>query len=222
MEIIMSKKYTNLEWLGKKIIVGETEFEPYGEVNLLIGFHGAESTPENMLVHGNRMELKNTMMVFPEGPVDAGKGLWSWWQDGPRQKEAVKQFVEYTAQIIDEANKHLNARLPEVKANTCLWGFSQGGAASLIYALLGSHSLHKVASVCGFLPEFEENSTAPGAAISILGIFGANDQIVPSFLADYALDEMKNRGHKIIARETPQGHELNQENLKELADFFKA
>ena len=218
----MSKKYKNLEWLGKKVIVGETEFEPDCEVNLLIGFHGAESTPENMLVHGNRLELKNTMMVFPEGPVDAGNGLWSWWQDGPRQKEAVKQFVDYTTKIIDEANNHLNSRLPEAKVNTCLWGFSQGGAASLIYTLLGSHGLDKVASVCGFLPEFEENPALPSSSISILGIFGTNDDIVPSFLADYALDEMKSRGHLITARETSQGHELNQENLTELAGFFNS
>ncbi len=218
----MSKKYTNLEWLGKKVIVGETEIEPACEVNLLIGFHGAESTPDNMVVQGNRLELKNTMMVFPEGPVDAGNGRWSWWEDGPRQKEAVKKFVDYAAQIIDEATKYLNSRLPDVKSKTCLWGFSQGGAASLVYTLLGSHSLHKVATVCGFLPEFEENSTAPGSTVSILGIFGANDEVVPSFLAEHALDEMKNRGHNITVRETSQGHELNQENLKDLAEFFNS
>lgn len=221
-ETNMSKKYKNLEWLGKKVIVGETEFEPDSEVNLLIGLHGAQSTPENMLVQGNRLELKNSMMVFPEGPVDAGEGLWSWWEDGPRQKESVKQFIDYTTQIIDEANKHLNSRFPERKANTCLWGFSQGGAASLVYTLLGSHNLHKVATVCGFLPEFEDSSNASDSRISILGIFGTNDDVVPSFLAEYALDEMKNRGHDIAARETSQGHELSQENLKEIAVFFNS
>jgi len=42
------------------------------------------------------------------------------------------------------------------------------------------------------------------------------------FLAEHALDEMKNNGHSPTLRETPQGHELNAENLKELCDFFNS
>ena len=52
----------------------------------MIGFHGAGSTPENILVQGNRLKHPNTLMVFPEGQINAGDGIWSWWEDGPGQE----------------------------------------------------------------------------------------------------------------------------------------
>lgn len=217
----MSIKYTNAEWHGKKIIIGETDIDPARPINLLLGFHGAESTPENILVHGNRLQLNNAVLIYPEGPVDAGEGRWSWWQDGPGQKEAVTRFLQYTAQTIEQAHRHIAGNFSDARLRTCLWGFSQGGAASLVYTLFGSHPLHKVASVCGFLPEIPEATTQP-TAVDILGIYGINDDIVPSFLADHALDEVKARGHKLTVRETRQGHEISQENLKDLSDFFNS
>lgn len=217
----MTVKYNNAKWQGKKVILGETELQKEQPVNLVIGFHGADSTPENMLVYGNKLQLKNSVMVYPEGPVDAGKGLWSWWKDGPRQKESVKEFLTYTSKIVDTAHHHFAEKLPGATLRTCLWGFSQGGAASLVYTLFqGSPPLHKVASICGFLPELPDDASYQFSPVNILGIFGANDDVVPSFLADHALDEMKAKGHQLTVRETRQGHQISPENLKELSDFF--
>ena len=55
-----------------------------------------------------------------------------------------------------------------------------------------------------------------------MGIFGLNDEIVPSFLAEHALDEFKNRGYPINIIETNQGHELTSENLEQLTNFFNS
>lgn len=216
----MTTRYSTTEWNNKKAILGETEIDPQKPVNLLIGFHGASSTPENMLVQGNRLKLQNSLMVFPEGQVNAGDGIWSWWEDGPRQSETVKNFITYTTQIINSAHEHYLNKNPEIKLRTCLWGFSQGGAASLTYTLLGNHNLFKVASICGFLPDFQAPIIEKKEPLHILGIFGSNDEVVPSFLADHALDEMKNRGHLVKAKETNQPHEINSENLQDLCDFF--
>ena len=71
----MTIKYQNILWNNKKVIIGEPATEQIEPVNLLIGFHGAESTAENMLVQGNRLKIDNTILIFPEGPVDAGEGL---------------------------------------------------------------------------------------------------------------------------------------------------
>jgi phospholipase/carboxylesterase len=216
----MAVNYKNTEWRGKKVIIGETELDMTKSVNLLIGFHGAGSTPENMLVHGNRLKLKNAVLVYPEGPVDAGDGLWSWWEDGPKQKQAVHEFIEYTSQTVDEAHRHFSGKITGPALRTCLWGFSQGGAASLVYTLFGSHPLHRVASICGFLPELPDTAVPQRPVVDVLGIYGANDDIVPSFLADYALDEMKSKGHQLIVKETPQGHEIKPNNLQDVSDFF--
>lgn len=214
--------YNNIEWNGKKVIIGETELDTSRPINLLIGFHGADSTPENLLIHANKLQLKNTIMAFPEGPIDAGKGLWSWWKDGPRQLETVSAFIEYTSGVINEAYKHIDLTLPGVSVKTGLWGFSQGGAASLVYALLGTRAPHKVASICGFLPELPNPMPPTPLTVHILGIYGANDGIVPSFLAEHALEEIKNRGHNITMKETPQGHEVTAENLRDISDFFNS
>ncbi len=216
----MTTLYSTTKWNNKKVILGETEIDHEKPVNLLIGFHGASSTPENMLVQGNRLKLSNTIMVFPEGQFEAGEGVWSWWKDGPRQSETVKDFITYASQIIDSAHEHFHDNNTGEKLRTCLWGFSQGGAASLTYTLLGKHSLFKVASICGFLPEFQDSTIEKKDPLQILGIFGSNDEIVPSFLADHALDEMKNHGHIVKTKETPQSHELNSENLQDICNFF--
>ena len=217
----MPLNYKTTEWNSKKVILGEGSFILEEPVSILVGFHGAESTPENMLVHGNRLQLKNTFMLFPEGPVDAGEGRWSWWNDGPRQKESVNDFLIFSSNIMSMAQDHLRARYKNVETRFCLWGFSQGGAASLVYALLGTHPLYKVASICGFLPEIPDRETSANLSVPILGIFGINDDVVPSFLAEHALEEMQRKGHNPTLRETPQGHELNSENLIELRDFFQ-
>ena len=54
----------------------------------------------------------------------------------------------------------------------------------------------------------------------ILGIYGAQDDVVPAFLAEYALDEMKSSGHGLTMKETPHGHELHPSYLQEVRDFL--
>jgi predicted esterase len=218
----MPFKYQTTEWDNKKVILGEGSLNAKEPINILIGFHGAGSTPENMLIHGNKLSLNNTFMLFPEGPIDAGEGRWSWWVDGPKQKESVSDFLKFSYIFISKAQDHLNSRFKKLETRISLWGFSQGGAAALAYTLLGKHPLHRVASVCGFLPEFSEQETVSESSVPILGIFGANDDVVPAFLAEHALEEMKNKGHNPTLKETSQGHELSEENLKELGVFFNS
>jgi predicted esterase len=217
----MSFKYQTTEWNSKKVILGEGSLNPKEPINILIGFHGAGSTPENMLIHGNKLDLDNTFMLFPEGPIDAGEGRWSWWVDGPKQKESVSDFLNFSFNMIVMAQGHLNSRFKKLETRISLWGFSQGGAAALTVTLLGKHPLYRVASVCGFLPEYSEQETVSESFVPILGIFGANDDVVPSFLAEHALEEMKNKGHNPTLKETSQGHELTAANLKELNNFFQ-
>ena len=213
----MTIQYQNILWKNKKVIIGEPATEKIEPVNLLIGFHGAESTAENMLVQGNRLKLNNTTLIFPEGPVDAGEGRWSWWKDGPSQQKSVEAFLIYADEMIQSAYNHFGKQ-----STISLWGFSQGGAASLVYALLGSQKIFKVASVCGFLPELPSKNINEEPPAQIFGIFGQNDDVVPSFLADYALEEMKNKGYKVQTKETSQSHELNSENLSDVCNFLNS
>ena len=213
----MTIKYQNEIWNNKKVIIGEAE--KLDSFNLLIGFHGAESTAENMLVQGNRLKLKNTLLIFPEGPIDAGEGRWSWWKDGPGQKQTVDEFLIFTDGIIHSAISYFkNRSINQIS----LWGFSQGAAASLVYAMLGSKNIFSVASVCGFLPELPKTEKENASDISILGIYGLNDEIVPSFLAEHALEEFQTRGYPINIIETNQGHELTSKNLEQLTKFFNS
>ena len=213
----MTIKYQNVLWNNKKVILGEPDrLDP---LNLLIGFHGAESTAENMLVQGNRLKLTNTLLIFPEGPIDAGEGRWSWWKDGPGQQKSVEEFLIFTDGIIQSAISYFQSRSIN---QISLWGFSQGAAASLVYTMLGSQYIFSVASVCGFLPEMPKKEKNDVSNTSILGIFGLNDEIVPSFLAEYALDEFKSSGYPINIVATNQGHELTSENLEQLTNFFNS
>jgi predicted esterase len=149
--------------------------------------------------------------------VDAGEGRWSWWKDGPSQQKSVEAFLVFADEMIQSAYNHFGNQ-----STVSLWGFSQGGAASLVYALLGSQKISKVASVCGFLPELPSTNTVEARPVQIFGVYGQNDEVVPSFLADYALDEMKNKGHQVQVKETSQSHELNSENLSDVSTFLNS
>jgi len=217
----MAIQYKNIELNGKKVILGESEISNDSPLKLVIGFHGAESTPENMLVHGNKLQLNNTVTLYPEAPIDVGEGVWSWWKDGPKQLETVKEFMAYCNGIIDAAAQTLKNNYKADEWQIGLWGFSQGGAAALVYSMLGVHPIHKTASVCGFLPELPEGGNSENPS-EILGIFGINDDVVPSFMAEYALDECSGRGHKTESKETSQGHEVTSDNLAQIETFFNA
>ena len=69
-------EFSTAEWEGHRIIYGQGPLDSRRPVKLTIGFHGADSTPENMLIHGSRLPLDNAIQIFPQGPVDAGEGLW--------------------------------------------------------------------------------------------------------------------------------------------------
>ena len=216
----MNTNFSETRWNGKNIILGKPDINHHLSLHLLIGFHGAESTPENMLVHGNHLNLTNTFLVFPEGPVQAGEERFSWWEDGPNQKKTVESFLTYTTNLINHGYAEIKQDYPTLDCPVSLWGFSQGAAAALVYALLGSYPIHKVASVCGFLPEAPNSQKEGDQRASILGIFGTNDNVVPSFLAEHALEEMKNNGHKSEILETKQGHQLSADNINEIKTFL--
>ena len=212
--------YTQIQLNGRKVILGENKINSNKPIRLLIAFHGAESSPERMLIHGNRLELDNILMAFPEGLIEINEGNFSWWLDGPKQSKTVEKFLNYCDGLIEQIQDYLKINSPKKRTKTLLWGFSQGGAAALTYALLGRHHIYKVASVCGFLPETPKIPSENKPRADILGIFGSNDQVVPNFLAEHALSEMGRYGHKMIFCETSQGHEINTQNLIKIKEFF--
>jgi predicted esterase len=216
----MSLNFSNKVWNDKKILIGEQDLDPAAPIRIVIGFHGADSTPENMLIHGSRFEISNSIFIFPEGPIDADNGLRSWWKDGPKQKETVESFVSFTNSIFNQAEKYVKEKYSDATVGFYPWGFSQGAAAVLVAVLFGSHPIQKAASVCGFLPELPGDSPQPTNPVPILGVFGVNDEVVPSFLAEHALEEVNRMGHQAQIKETPQGHEVTQENLLEINQFF--
>lgn len=216
----MSLNFSNKVWNDKKVILGEQELDAKIPIRIVIGFHGAESTPENMLVHGSKLTIPNSLLVFPEGPIDADNGLWSWWKDGPKQKETVQSFVTVTDEIFNQANRYVKEKYDDASVDYFTWGFSQGAAAVLVSVLFGSQAIQKAAAVCGFLPELPGEAPKPTTPVPILGIFGANDEVVPSFLAEHALEEINQMGHQAQIKETPQGHEITSENLSEINQYF--
>ena len=119
----MTTTYKNTIWNNKKVIIGEPDVGNDKPTTILKGFHGAESTAENMLVQSNRLKLDNTILIFPEGPVDANEGRWSWWKDGAEQPKSVEEFLDFTNKLIQAACDHFKFSSPH---RISLWGFSQG------------------------------------------------------------------------------------------------
>tara|TARA_B100000686_G_scaffold349278_1_gene442282 strand:- start:301 stop:951 length:651 start_codon:yes stop_codon:yes gene_type:complete len=214
-------QYILTRWSGRKVILGENVIDPTKPIQLLLGFHGAESTPENMLIHGNLLKLNNTVMAFPEGFIDLEEGRFSWWEDGPKQNKTIKDFLENCDHLIDHANEHFQKKHPGQDIHISIWGFSQGASAALIYALFGNCDTWKIASICGFLPELPHVPPNKKNRAKVFGIFGSNDEVVPAFLAEHALDVMKSYGYDSTILQTSQSHEIIEANLDELTGFFK-
>ena len=216
----MSLNFSNKIWNKRKVILAEQKIDSNIPIRVVIGFHGADSIPENMVVHSSKLNITNSLLVFPEGPVEANNGLRSWWQDGPKQKETVLSFITTTDEIFNQVFKYSKENYGTASIELFTWGFSQGAAAVLVTILFGSQPIKKAASICGFLPELPYVIPLQKAPVPILGIFGTNDEVVPAFLAEHALEEVNQNGHQTQIKETSQGHQITPENLSEINQYF--
>ena len=138
----MTVHYKNAQWNNKKVIIGESDLnsdQPSAPVDRFSwsGLHAGEHADPRQQTeteqHGLRLSRRadrcqgRALELVARRTAPEGGG---------------HSFLDYTAQIVDEAHRHLK-ELTDHDPKICMWGFSQGGAAALVYSMLGSHPLHK-------------------------------------------------------------------------------
>lgn len=180
----------------------------------VVALHGHGDEPASAREWGRRIAPAGWDVVAPGAPRDQD-GVRSWFDTGPRGADRIALAVSAT-RIVELVGQIRAGGRPVVVA-----GFSQGAALALSLGLArGSTAADTsdepgpdaVVSVCGFLPELDDDGFArlTGSGTSpILLVAGASDEVVPPLLSEDAARTLTAAGRSVTSVVEPGGHEVS-------------
>ena len=191
----------------------------------------AEGAPVALLLHGrgsHRGDLQGLrpglppgmMVVTPEAPHPGapwgyGPG-WAWYRYAGEDRVAPETLAE-SLEALDRFLDRLPEVLPVTRGPLVLGGFSQGGTASLAYALTRPGRVAGVLNFSGFLVD-DPSVPVTRASVGDTPIFwghGAEDPNIPFVLAERGRARLAAVGAALEARDYRIGHWID---AGELAD----
>lgn len=180
----------------------------------VVALHGHADEPASAREWGRRVAPAGWDVVAPGAPRD-GDGARSWFTTGPRGAERIG-LEQSATRIVD-----LVAEIRRRSRPVVVVGFSQGGALALSLGLARSGvgpangpSPDAVVSVCGFLPELDDEGFADltgegtGSTPTLL-VAGASDEVVAPFLSEDAAATLAAAGRPVTSVVESGGHEVS-------------
>jgi predicted esterase len=176
----------------------------HSAVRRIAFLHGHNGRPDAYDLGEFATELGSTDIRRLTGPVIASAGF-SWWAD------ALGQTPDAAAVAVLERTVGDQLGLAFDDTPTVFVGFSQGGAAALALALLGTRTtVAAVVCVAGFLPVDVPTGVGavadPEASPRIVFVHPADDEVVDVFLAERAARLLAKAGYDTELLEIDGGH----------------
>lgn len=181
--------------------------------SLLLLLHGVGGT-ENDLVHLGEAIGKDTLVVYPRGPLDI-QGAGSAWftvnftANGPdiRFRELLSSRNRLVCLV-----RELQATYRIAPEQTVIAGFSQGGIMSMAVGLHEPAPVHALACLSGRIPPELEAELRPGKSIRRIQAFlghGENDEKLPIAWAEGASQVLDRLSVRHVFNRYDSGHELS-------------
>ena len=208
------------EWAGVDIRLREPESEPAGALILNHG-RGADENDLHGLI--DELDPERRLLGVTTGAP------WLGIPPGGRHWYVVERVGYPDPATFGRSYSALGERLDSLLAEwridwsrAVIGGFSQGTVMS--YALaLGEGRPHPggLVAMSGFIPEVDGWSADLGArsALPVYVHHGANDPVIGVEFARAARRRLQEAGFSLDYRETPAGHSLPPEILREVRDF---
>lgn len=175
--------------------------------------------------------LPEVRFVLPQAPtrpvtLNGGWSMPSWYDIIALQPERaldLEQLEESSRSVLALIEAQREAGI--APARIILAGFSQGGAVVLHSAFLrSSEPLGGVIALSTYAPTFEAGQQPAVAALATpaLCLHGREDAVVPEALGRRAHDWLAQAGVRIEWHSYPMGHEVCNDELRDIAHWLKA
>jgi phospholipase/carboxylesterase len=160
--------------------------------------------------------------IFPHAPMrpvtlNQGHRMRAWYDIKGLDRLAVQdeQGIRESAAQVDA----LIAREGErgiAPGHIVLAGFSQGGAIALHAGIRREQPLAGIIALSTYLPLHERlaaERTQASAAVPVLMMHGAHDQVLPCQMGQHSRDLLEKLGHPVEWYEYPMAHQVCLEQL---------
>jgi phospholipase/carboxylesterase len=195
-----------------------------------------EGAPLVVLLHGrgsNRHDLigfhshlpPGTMLVTPEAPFPGapwGYGPGSAWYRFIAEGLPDEATLTESLARLDELLGGIPAALPVRPGSLALGGFSQGGTASVAYALTRPGVVDRVINLSGFVPKHPDVRVEPDTVNGARWFWGhgTSDAQIPFRLAEQGRAALRSAGADLTAHDYPMGHGVAPAELRDLRDWL--
>lgn len=219
--------------------------QPQTELDFEFTPHGSaiDEAPVVILLHGrgaDRHDLKGVAQVLPEGSVLVTPqaphpgaawgygGGWAWYRYVAEDRVIADTLLDSLARLdhfIEALPDLLEDRLGITPGPVTLGGFSQGGTASLAYALTHPGKVHGVSVFSGFLVDAPESVIIQGPALDDTPVFwghGTDDPAIPFSLGERGRTRLRVEGVDLTTFDYPMGHGISPSELNDWMNWMRS
>jgi len=219
------EEYMRKEKSGNDIILTPTE----GYDSIFIWLHGLGDSASSFIdffSNENRPIPKRMKVIMLNAPIcpvtiNGGMQMPSWFDI-----KNLNKFHICEEQALNNALKIINTINTEVKnvkddySKIFIGGFSQGASLSLLVGFTSKYNLGGIVCCSGFLfPTIvlkDDKKLLP-----IFAFHGTNDLTIRESLANQSYKRLVDNKFNFVYKQTKQGHEIRQEQFKDIKSFIE-
>ncbi len=191
----------------------------------------AEKQPAIFLLHGlgsNEQDLLQLVKAFEghchifslQGPIEhrPGYAFYTFEEEGFPTREVFDKVIQFTQAFIFEAISEFDLDMEKIY----VVGFNQGAVVAQTLALVMGSAIRGTVALSGYIPEFVavEYNKLPMDKSRIFISHGEYDFDFPFKWGEGSAAFFKDSGADVTFKAYPDGHGVNEENLKDLIAFI--
>ncbi len=202
---------------------------PQKSYPLLVLLHGRGSNMDGMDNLRERLALPGVIIAQPQAPyaINESLGGYEYWPS-----HLQTEFGDTLLRTIrDDAGMWVASVIAAVSedtrvdaSNVFVAGFSQGGAAACVAAILNSESIRGLAIIGGYIPETHKDSLnyqhLASQDVAVFIAHGRRDRVVELSRAEELHASLADAGVDVEYASYQAEHEITDEMVVNLADWF--
>lgn len=198
----------------------------------IIWLHGLGADGSDFLPVVPELHLPNHLpvrFIFPHAPfkpvtINNGNVMRAWYDiysmsiDQRIDQQGINDSIKLLSQWIQHEE---SSGIPT--QNILLAGFSQGAVVALTAGLRYPKPLGGLMGLSGYLPEpnalFANTSLANKSTPIFIG-HGTEDTVVPFFLGEHAVEELRKHEYHVSAYSYPMGHSVCAKEVEDMSKWL--
>ncbi len=193
------------------------------DLNIIFLLHGYGSNEEDLFSLKDFIP-PNYIVISLRGPISIGFSSYAWYsinfENGIDKWFDKDEAIKSKNIIIKDILLHMED-LDLMNKRVSLLGFSQGAILSWSLGIEYPHLIKKILPLSGFYnSEITNYNLNSNFKLECFSSHGIHDSVIPISWSRKGIECIKNNNIGITFKEYESGHEINNENLKDLIDWL--